>query len=291
MAMTQPKKPVGGAFGSFASEKRPEFAKACVGQKASAVAKMAGEAWAKLSSEERAPYQKQYEEAKAKFGKDMENFLAAGGVQEKGSRAQKSEKRKLKADKKAKKDENAPKRPAGGGYGVYMNEKREEIKNSLPKDHKITDVAKKAGELWKALSEQEKKPYETKFQEKQTEYKAAMEEYLKTKPAAVVSDNKEDVTPTKKRARAQDSPPASKSARGPKSAGAKKLAKVEAAPISEDLADALKQAADLGLDNALKNVAARPDVASRGFPAVKVLAALKDTQGLVNKAKAALLSD
>ena len=53
MAWTQPKKPVGGAFGIFASEKRPEFTKACVGQKASAVSKMAGEEWKKVSEAEK----------------------------------------------------------------------------------------------------------------------------------------------------------------------------------------------------------------------------------------------
>jgi len=173
-----------------------------------------------------------------------------------------------------------------------MNENREEIKKKLPSDHKMTDVAKKAGELWKALPEAEKKPYEDKYLQKNSEYKAAMEEYIKTKPAAPVTE-KEDVTPSKKKARTGEkaSPPATsapKSTRGRKSAGGKKA--VEAAPVSEDLAEALKQAAELGFEDALKNLAARPDVVSRGLSAEKILAALKNSGGLVNKAKAELFA-
>merc|ERR550537_306982 len=123
MALEQPKKPVGGAYGIFMSEKRPEYLKACQGQQASAVSKMGGEAWKKLSDAQKAPYQKKYEQTKAKFDKDMAAFLAAGGEKTKGVRAQRSEKRKSKEGKKVK-DPNAPKKPTGGAYGVYLAENR-----------------------------------------------------------------------------------------------------------------------------------------------------------------------
>lgn len=193
MALVQPKKPVGGAYGVFMSEKRPEFLKKCAGQKASAVAKMAGEAWGTLSDTQKAPYQKKYEAAKTQFDKEMAAFLAAGGVKEKGLLAQRSEKRKEKEGKKKKKDPNAPKKPAGGAYGVYLTENREKIKKSLPKDHKITDVSKAAGAQWKGLSDAAKKPYEAKYQKKMSDYKAAMEEYRKTHGANEdEEDNEED---------------------------------------------------------------------------------------------------
>ena len=35
--------------------------------------------------------------------------------------------------------------------GQFLAEKREEIKRSLPGNHKITDVTKKAGEMWKSI--------------------------------------------------------------------------------------------------------------------------------------------
>merc|ERR1719408_104765 len=101
---------------------------------------MISENWKKLSEKEKEPYQKKYEVAKAKFEKDMAAFLASGGVKQKGAAALRSEKRKAKDGKKKKKDPNAPKQPAGGGYGVFMRENREKLVKSLPPDHKMTDV-------------------------------------------------------------------------------------------------------------------------------------------------------
>ena len=68
-----------------------------------------------------------------------------------GTAALRKETLQLKESKKASKDKNAPKRPTGGVYGQLLAEKREEIKESLPAEHKITDVIKKAGERWKSL--------------------------------------------------------------------------------------------------------------------------------------------
>jgi len=189
--MEQPKKPVGGAYGIFLTEKRPEFAKSCVGKQASAVSKMAGDAWKKISDAQKAPYQKKYEESKAKFDKDMAAFLAAGGEKTKGVAGLRSEKRKAK-DGKKKKDKNAPKKPAGGAYGVFLAENRAAIVKSLPAGHKITDVAKAAGEQWKALPEAAKKPFQDKFLKKQEEYKAALAEYKKNLPADAEEDEDED---------------------------------------------------------------------------------------------------
>merc|ERR1711920_764877 len=159
---------------------RPEFTKACAGQKASAVSKLAAEEWKKVSDAQKATYQKKYDEVKAKFENDMAAFLAAGGEKVKGTRALRTEKRKEKDGKLKKKDPNAPKKPASGGYGVFMAENRERIVKSLPKDHKITDVCKAVGEEWKALSEEKKKPYLDKYEKRAAEYKAAMEEYKRT---------------------------------------------------------------------------------------------------------------
>merc|ERR1711912_35900 len=103
------------------------------------------------------------------MGKDMEAFLASGG-----EKAQ--IKRKGKEGKK-KKDPNAPRKPAGGGYGVFLAENRQKIIKSLPADHKMTDVGKAAGEQWRALAEAAKKPYEEKYQKLMAQFRKAMEEY------------------------------------------------------------------------------------------------------------------
>merc|ERR1712217_548472 len=201
MALVRPKQPVGGAYGVFLAEKRPEYTKACAGQKASAIATMAGAEWKKLTEAQKAPYAKKYETAKSQYDKEMEAFLAGGGVKEKGVSALRTEKRKAKdGTLKKKKEPNAPKRPAGGAFGVWLAEKRSKIVSSLPQDHKITDVTKAAGVQWKALSDAAKKPYEAKFAKKQEEYKKAMEEYKKAHPDAegddeVENEDEEDETP------------------------------------------------------------------------------------------------
>merc|ERR1711920_242923 len=177
--------PVGGAYGVFLAEKRPEYTKACAGQKASAISTMAGAEWKKLTEAQKAPYTKKYEAAKAQYDKEMEAFLAGGGVKEKGLAALRTEKRKAKdGNNKKKKDPNAPKRPAGGAFGVWLAENRSKIASSLPQDHKMTDVTKAAGVQWKALSDAAKKPYEAKYAKQQEEYKKAMEEYKKAHPDA-----------------------------------------------------------------------------------------------------------
>jgi len=176
MAPVQPKRPAGGAYGIFMNENREKFTKLCAGQRATAISQMGGAEWKKLSDAAKKPYEEKYVAAKATYEKDLEAFKAAGGVLEKGLRAQRTEKRKEKEGKK-KKDPNAPKRPAGGAYGQYLAANRDSIKKQLPAGHKITDVTKKASELWGKLTESEKKPYEQKFQKLNEEYKKAMAEY------------------------------------------------------------------------------------------------------------------
>jgi hypothetical protein len=194
MSMEQPKKQVGGAYGIFLSEKRPEYTKACAGHQQE-ISKMAGGAWKKLSDKQKAPYQTKYEEAKAQFDKGMAAFLEAGGEKIKGARALASEKRKAKSGKKVK-DANAPKKLGGSGFGVFLAENRATITKSLPAGHRLprsqVAVAKAAGAQWKALSDAMKKSFQDKFAKKQEEYAAAFAEYKKTLPADAEDEEDED---------------------------------------------------------------------------------------------------
>jgi len=293
MAAVQPKKPVGGAFGVFTNEKRPEFMKACQGQPVSAVSKMAGEAWKELSDADKEPYQKKYEENKAIYEKEMAEFLASGGVKTKGAAALRSEKKAAKAEKLAKKDLDAPKKPAGGGYGRYLAEKRDEIKAMLPADHKITDVAKKAGELWKALSEQDKEKYQAEFAKAMEKYSAEFAAYKESKKSEAVEEDKAedeegaDETPAPKK-RASD-------AKGGKPAKIAKIAR-RGRPSKPDtkggvaISDSIMaKAKAAGHEDALKNLASRPDVIASGKNDAKLFKALQSSNGLVNAAKRALL--
>jgi len=284
IASEQPKRPAGGAFGVFLAEKRPEFTKACEGQKATAVSKLASEKWQAVSEKEKAQYQKKYEEKKAQFETDMKAFLDAGGEKTKGVAALRAEKRKAKEAKK--KDPNAPKKPAGGGYGVFLAENRAAIVKKLPADHKITDVSKAAGEQWKNLSDAAKKPYQDKFLKKQEEYKAAFAEYKKNLGEdAEEEDDEEDEGEEKEEEERSPPKKARKEEAAPKKAP-KKAGKPQAPVIEPDV---LKKAQGLGLESSLQNLLGRPEITAKDLPQAKLLDALQKNDGLVNKAKHALL--
>jgi len=189
MALEQPKKPVGGAYGQFLAEKRAEFTKQCAGQKVSAICTLAGDTWKTISDTEKSTYQTLYELVKTKFDADMAKFLAAGGEKSKGAAALRNEKRKAKeGGGKKVKDANKPKRPAGGAYGSFLAKNRAAFQKQCPGS--ITEVAKLAGQKWKELSDAERAPFEKEYKAKQAEYQEAMKSYVP--PAGAEADGDED---------------------------------------------------------------------------------------------------
>merc|ERR1719443_1872161 len=224
----------------------------------------------------------------------MAAFLAAGGEKTKGAAGLRRERRLAKEGKK--KDANAPKKPAGGGYGVYLAENRAAIVKSLPAGHKITDVTKAASAKWNAFSDAEKKPFNDKYLQKVEEYKEALEEYKKNLPEDAKDDEEdgdaeeeEAESPPKKGGKTGEKrKPAEKEnhAPAPKKAKVGKAGK-PAEPVID--ADVLKKAQNLGLESSLKNLMARPEVSAQGLPHAKLLGELEKADGLVNKAKRALL--
>jgi len=214
----------------------------------------------------------------------MRAFKEEGGVMVRKSK-------KDKRLKKAKKDPNAPKKPAGGGYGVYLAQHREEIKKVMPADHKITDLAKVAAARWKALSESDKKVYEDQYKVKQEEYKKAFEEYKAAGGSNEDEADKSVESPPAKRATKRRAPDdsakkeakAKPAKRGRPSKGA---APAEAVKLDQDVAEAAQK---LNMEGALKNLVARSEIAALNLPQQKILEALKKSEGLVNPAKHALL--
>ena len=96
---------------------------------------------------------------------------------------------------RSKKDENAPKRPLSG-YMLWLGDNRnaiaEEYCNELTGKERMNATLKKAGALWKELTDDEKKPYEDKNLILKAEYAEAMKEYVPTKPSKK-SSHKYDV--------------------------------------------------------------------------------------------------
>jgi len=302
MALEQPKKPIGGAYGQFMNEKRAAFVKECEGKSITEVAKLAGARFKELNAEEKAKYQKKFEEAQAKYATDMEAFLQAGG-----EKAQPKRKSKDGKAKKQKKDPEAPKRPAGGAFGCYLNKMRPEFMKEC-KGKPITAVTKLASERWKQLGEKEKEAFEQEYKAKKEAYEEAMKNY--TPPAAEEGEEGEPKTKMSKgeeRAKAKEEKAAAKAAAKAEKSDAKPKAKAKASPKSKiavkgkfgkraaakpevEFQAAVKAKAEqAGYLEKLQRLAAMPDVASSGKSHTAMLKALEDASGLLHPAKRALL--
>ncbi|XP_008942733.1 PREDICTED: FACT complex subunit SSRP1, partial [Merops nubicus] len=83
--------------------------------------------------------------------------------------------RKKQLESKKGKDPNAPKRPMSA-YMLWLNANRERIKSEHP-GISITDLSKKAGELWKAMSKEKKEEWDRKAEDARRDYEKAMKEY------------------------------------------------------------------------------------------------------------------
>lgn len=285
------------------NEKRAEFCKLCAGKPMSAVSKMAGEAWKKLSEPEKAPYQKSYGEAKTKFEADMAVFIAAGGVKSKGVMALRAAKRKAKEGggkaKRAKKDADAPKRPAGGAFGCFLAANRQAFQKECP--GAVTLVTKHASAKWKELSQAEKEKYEMDYKSKKAAYDEAMKSYVPPAKEADEDDKEEqgdeeaDKKPkseslAKKKASANNA--AQKKVIVRKSVGSRGRGASKAAPEPElDIPKTVSEKAEQsGMHKVLMKLLGRDDIKSSGVSPKDALAALEQSDGLLHKAREALLA-
>ena len=170
MALVEPKKVAGGAFGQFLAEKRSELQKELQGKPVTEITKLASAKFKALSEEERAIYQEKYLTAKAKYEADLKAFEEAGGEK-------KQRKAKGKKDGKKKKDPDAPKRPGGGAYGCFLAKHRAAFQKETA-GQPVTAVTKLASAKWSALSADEKKIYEDEYKAKKEAYDEAMKSYV-----------------------------------------------------------------------------------------------------------------
>lgn len=112
------------------------------------------------------------------------------------------------ADEKTKKqDSNEPKALKGSAYGIYLMflaDKLEEIKKSLPADQKKSAVSKAAGAMWAAMDASAKKQYKQAYAQNEAADKTAVDGCKKNgDPVVELIDSDEDVAaePEAKRSR------------------------------------------------------------------------------------------
>jgi len=130
------------------------------------VTKKASELWKALPAAAKKTYEDKYAVAKAAWDKVQEG---------------------KKAEQDAKLNPEGSKKKPQTPYFLWFNENR----NKISEEHKltsVTDLGKKASELWKALSEADKKPFEDKYAAAKKEY----EEYANSDAGkAILQQQKE----------------------------------------------------------------------------------------------------
>merc|ERR1719329_1102336 len=146
-------------------------------------------------------------------------------------------------------------------------------------------------EMWKAMSDAEKEPYEELRERARNVVVEAPEtksEAADATDADAIESSEHVATATPSKAltkkRAREGCPALSATKRSRAVGKPLQA---ADPVIEE--EVLEEARSLGFERSLKNLAARSEVQSKGSSAQEMLHALRMAEGLVNKAKQLLL--
>jgi len=318
--LEEPKKPQN-AYWIWLSESRDALTKEAGSAKGSVVGKLAGEKWKAMSAEARKPFEDRAAELKSAYEKAMEEFKSAGGqvgkrrLEKSEGKKAKAEGKQAKADKKAKKDaqrsEGKPTRPPSS-YWLWLGENREALAKEAGST-KPPVVAKLASEKWKAVSEEDRKPFEVKAAELRAAYDKAVEEWknnggvedgakqgsprnrkadnAKTLPAKQGSSRKRKAdkaeTPPAKLSRASVDRDSSKKAPGAQGKSRGKAAPATAAVVLEK--DIAEKAEKAGFTSVLQKFLAREDVVASGKSQAEAFQALEAVGGLMHPARRTLL--
>uniref|UniRef100_A0A6I8Q3F5 FACT complex subunit SSRP1 n=1 Tax=Xenopus tropicalis TaxID=8364 RepID=A0A6I8Q3F5_XENTR len=114
----------------------------------------------------------------------------------------KEKKPRKKKESKKTKDPSAPKRPMSA-YMLWLNASREKIKSENP-GISITDLSKKAGEIWKSMSKDKKEEWDRRAEEAKRDYEKAMKEYNSSTPTEASKKEKKAKGEKKKKAESSE---------------------------------------------------------------------------------------
>uniref|UniRef100_A0A8C6KNE3 FACT complex subunit SSRP1 n=1 Tax=Nothobranchius furzeri TaxID=105023 RepID=A0A8C6KNE3_NOTFU len=120
-----------------------------------------------------------------------------GDSEDEGAKKKKAKKAKVVKEKKERKprkekkqkDTGGPKRPMSA-YMLWLNSSRERIKAENP-GISITEISKKAGEMWRQLGKDEKEEWETKAGEAKKQYDKAKKEFKESGGGSTSTSKKE----------------------------------------------------------------------------------------------------
>merc|ERR1719387_1885136 len=160
-------------------------------------------------------------------------------------------------------------------------EEKKKIWEARPEYEEFAKLEKEQKDAAKEQKEKEKAEQKEQKAKEKAEEKEAKKAAKEEEKAAKTSPKKDG----KRESGAEDSPPAKK-AKVEKPAKVGKNAKPAAPEIEPDV---LKKAQGMNLEAALKNLMIRPEIMAEEIPQTKLLQELEKSDGLVNKAKHALL--
>ena len=197
VAMAEQPKKYPGSYFLFLDAKKDEFVKEA-GTYNEGIS-LAAKAWRALSATDKKPYAEEAAKRKLQYEKELKAFREFKKTTQ-GDDTTPSRKRKYHVNarkddeptpsKERKKDANAPKRPAGGAYGCYLEENRQRFMQQC-KGQPATAVSKMAGEAWKALTAEDRKPFEDMYASKKKAYDKAKEAYKKSGGSSPAGDHAE----------------------------------------------------------------------------------------------------
>jgi len=168
----KPKRPLT-AYMLFSQEKRADIKNNNPNVSFGEIGKLLGQAWQQLSPEDRKPFEENAKVAKAKYLDDMKEYKEK---HPEGSDEERPKKRQKKGKgSRKKKDKNAPKKPCSAFFW-FSKEQRPLIKEKNP-NATFGDMGKLIGEAWRALTEEDKKPYAQKATEDKQRYQIEMKDY------------------------------------------------------------------------------------------------------------------
>ena len=139
--------------------------------------KMLGAEWKRMDSDDKAKYEAMAKQDKARYATEMKSYSPVKGAS-------------TAASKKKAKDPNAPKR-ALTSFMFFSSEMRPKIKEEDP-DLSFGDIGKKLGELFRALSPEEKEKYDAMARKDKDRYDRAMAAYKNQGSSAAAEDDDDD---------------------------------------------------------------------------------------------------
>ena len=171
------------AFMFFSIATRPVVLEEMPGISFTDIGSEIGRRWGLLDDNQKQQYTERAEKDAARYHKAMQSYDKPPVEYIKGKR---------------RKDPNAPKR-AMSAYLFYCDEYRQMVRTENP-DKSIAEVAKILGQMWRALPDEEKTPYQEKATRDRDRYMKLMETYRAEKAALKQKEKqaKKRVKPKKK---------------------------------------------------------------------------------------------